>query len=102
GAVSAAELLKQQRQGMELAGVVQLRARGSGAVHIESVVDEAPPQTVASLALPAEVQGDLRCLALAQGEAVGLRLSNQGVAAAMHLQSLYVFVRPTWTLRPGE
>jgi hypothetical protein len=102
GSVSAAETVKQQRQGMEMLGVVQMRASGSGTVRIESIADGMGPVAFQSWELGAQLNGDHSGLALAQGEAVGLRLSNPDGPAAIHLMSLYLFVRPTWLLRPGQ
>lgn len=102
GAVSAAELLKQNRQGMELIGSVQVRARGSGAVKIEAVADGGDPQVILQAELHDRLQGDAAGLALAGGEAVGLRLSDASNGAAMRLLALYAFARPWWSLRPGR
>ncbi|HEY7854979.1 MAG TPA: hypothetical protein VIC32_00925, partial [Terriglobales bacterium] len=102
GSISAAETIKQQRQGMELLGMVQVRARGAGAVQVEEIADGLDPVAFMSLNLPARLEGDLRGLALAQGEAIGLRFSSAGAAANLHLLSIYAFVRPTWLVRPGR
>lgn len=101
GACSASELLRQNRQGMEQVGLVQLRASGRGLVSLQAVPDAADPATVAGLplALPSENAGDLSTLPLTQGEAVGIRLSGAG--ATLRLRAMYAFCRPSWMLRPG-
>jgi len=101
GSFSAAEIVKQQRQGMELVGMVQVRARGDGSVLVEDIADGLDAAPIATLALEPRVTGDLRALALVQGEAVGLRFSNPSGAASFHLLAVYAFVRPTWILRPA-
>lgn len=101
GACSASELLRQNRQGMEQVGLVQLRASGKGLVSLQAVADAQDPALAEGtpLALPSENLGDMSTLPLAQGEAVGLRLSGTGVR--LRLRALYVFCRSSWPLRPG-
>ncbi|MGH9482556.1 MAG: hypothetical protein ACRD1L_10760, partial [Terriglobales bacterium] len=103
GAVSAAELLKQNRQGMELVGLVQVRARGRGRVSVEAAVNDGDPQRFMEMDLADRPEGDYAGLALAQGEAVGLRLAsldNDDGGAALRLRALYAFAKPVWALRP--
>ena len=100
GAISAAQLLRQNRQGMELVGLVQMRARGSGSVQLAAVADGGAPNVFLQAALRSAPDGDFSGLALAQGEAVGLRITNAGAAAALRLQALYAFAQPVWALRP--
>ncbi|MGH9471751.1 MAG: hypothetical protein ACRD1M_03325, partial [Terriglobales bacterium] len=99
GAISASELLKQQRQGMEMVGLVQARMRGTGRVNVASVTDGGAPMTFLRAPVAAQV-ATVQGLALAQGEAVGLRFTSQDGAGTMELLSVYAFARPTWTLRP--
>lgn len=99
GGISASELLKQQRQGMEMVGLVQARMRGTGRVNVASVTDGGAPMTFLRAPVAAQV-ATVQGLALAQGEAVGLRFTSQDGAGTMELLSVYAFARPTWTLRP--
>jgi hypothetical protein len=100
GAISAAQMLRQNRQGLELVGLVQMRARGSGSVTVAAVADGDEPRAFLQLALRPEASGDASGLALAQGEAVGLHISNNGAEATLRLQGLYAFTQPMWALRP--
>jgi hypothetical protein len=101
GSVSAAQLLKQMRQGMETVGLVQVRATGSGNVKVEYVQDGGDPVQFMTMEMAGVNSGDYRGLALAQGENVQLRFSNGG-AASLRLASVYAFCKPTWSMRPGK
>ncbi|MGH9484546.1 MAG: hypothetical protein ACRD1F_05780 [Terriglobales bacterium] len=98
GAFSASELLRRNRQGIEMAGLIQLRASGTAAIRLEAVVDGNPPVSFGSVQLVAGSAASLQSLALAQGEAVSLRLSGAG--GTMQLQALYAFMQSTWAMRP--
>ncbi len=99
GAASASELLRQNRQGMEMLGIVQLRCSGSGNIQAQAVQEAGRATTPVDVALPPDNAGDVSLLPLAQGEAVGIRLS--GVGAKLRLRAMYLFCKPTWALRPG-
>lgn len=101
GAISATDAVSQQRQGVQLLGMVQVRSRGAGQVLVEDVPDGLPPLAFMRLQLQDVVTGDDRGLALVQGENIGLRFSNAGLPAAFRLLAVYAFVRPQWRLRPG-
>ncbi|HUX68032.1 MAG TPA: hypothetical protein VMV31_11155, partial [Terriglobales bacterium] len=83
-------------------GIVQMRARGQGAVKVEAVAGGGAPTLVMQAELQPELQGDVGGLALVGGEAVGLRLSDATDGAAMRLVALYAFAQPWWALRPGK
>lgn len=103
GAFSAAERTQQMRQGVEMVGLVQLRAQGSGTLRVEAVVGKAS-LPVGEVALGDGLEGSYSLLAMAQGEAVSMRLSGGGAAGLCPAQvaALYGFCRPTWTLWAGE
>ena len=103
GAVSAAEALKQQRQGMEMIGVVQARATGQGQVVVETVADGGEAKLAGTIALDGASTAAQSLLALAQGDAVGLRVSNlPSQGTRMELLALYAFARPSWTINPNR
>lgn len=101
GAFSASEILRQQRQGVETAGVVQIRASGAGPVAVALIADGKAPAGIGTLALPA-APASLTALGLVTGEAVSLRLSSGDPqqASRITLLAAYVFSKPVWTLRP--
>ncbi|MGH9487064.1 MAG: hypothetical protein ACRD04_05675 [Terriglobales bacterium] len=102
GAFSASELLRRQRQGIEVIGLVQLRATGSGSVALELLADARPPRLVSTLTLAPASARSHSVLALAHGEAVSIRLSggHSPQPAAMQLQAAYAFAKPFWALWP--
>jgi hypothetical protein len=100
GAVSAAEVAKQMRQGMETLGIVQIRASGTGNIAVDALPNASAPVNIANFALTTPTRGDLTGLALVTSEASGLRISNVG-PATMDLSALYLFAKPFWAMRPG-
>ncbi|MGH9475429.1 MAG: hypothetical protein ACRD1C_03750 [Terriglobales bacterium] len=103
GSFSSAELIRQQRQGIELIGIVQLRARGQGTVSVETVADGQAPSKVGEVMLAPALPRSQSVLALVQGEAVSLRLSGGtgDAPSTIQLEAAYVFAKPVWALWPG-
>ncbi|TAN23899.1 MAG: hypothetical protein EPN33_03530 [Acidobacteria bacterium] len=100
GAFSASELLRRQRQGIEMAGLIQVRATGTATVSLESITDGGAAQSIGSVSLNRVSSASHQTLALVQGEAISLRLnSSQG---SMQLQSIYLFMKSTWALRANS
>lgn len=100
GAFSVSDLLRRNRQGIEMAGLVQVRATGTATVLLESVTDGGAPQPFGSISLNQVSSQSHQTLALVQGEAISLRLtSSQG---SMQLQSIYLFMKSTWALRANS
>lgn len=99
GALSSAEQTRMQRQGVELMGLVQVRARGQGRLIVEASPGGGVWQLVAELELQDRVTGDARGLAGLAGETPRLRLRSPD--GAWRLLAAYALMRPLWSLRPG-
>lgn len=97
GAVSVAEQLRMQRQGVELVGLVQIRASASDRLTVEASPGGGTWRNV--LSLRSGAVGDSCGLAALAGEAVRLRFSTVG--GRWRLTAAYIFARPLWALRPG-
>lgn len=100
GAFSASELLRRNRQGIEMAGLVQLRASGTATISLASVIDGGAPQPIGNVSLNQTSSQSHQTLALVQGEAISLRLSSS--QGSMQLQSIYLFMKSTWALRANS
>lgn len=99
GAVSVAEQLRMQRQGTEMVGLVQLRARGSGRLYLEAAADGTLWRRVLDISLNELTAGDAQGLAALVGEAVRLRIVSS--AGTWRVMAVYVLARPLWALRPS-
>lgn len=98
GSISVSEVIKQQRQGMQVVGIVQVRARGNCRLTVDSIIDGGEPQPFLITELAPTVNGDFRAPALAEGENVAMRFRGDGTGPWM-LMAAYAFAKPTWVLR---
>ncbi|HZT73631.1 MAG TPA: hypothetical protein VE996_08290 [Terriglobales bacterium] len=98
GAVSSAEQTRMQRQGVELLGLIQIRARGAGSLQVEAGAGGAGWRPLAAVPLQDEASRDAQAFGGVAGEAVRLRLRSAG--GAWRLLAAYAFMRPLWPLRP--
>lgn len=98
GAISAAQKLQFQRNGVELVGLVQVRAAGATRLELWAVSGIAR-RRAAVVPLAPRATGDHSGMVLLAGESVSLELRS--AAGRWRCLAMYCYTKPLLPLRPG-